>query len=287
MRITGVTKHLLSIISFTLLLAPLSGQEIPAFIKENAVNIDRLDSLDNKVYHLLTEFRLVMVGEMHGTNEPAKFVIGLTRLLRETGDSVQVGLEIPSGKMTGYINQPSNSNLYSSDFFALNSGDGRASVAWAELISSIDKDPKVRIFFFDVNIGECKNPGDRDSIMYLKVKDKIREHPKWKTITLSGNIHTMLLPYKEKTKMSLFLSRDEDLHLTGRICSLNHVFGSGTMMNNTGNGLELGNIDNSLSDYSTAVDYENYILLYNVNANNRYSGVFFTRIVTAAKMTSK
>jgi len=46
------------------------------------------------------------------------------------------------------------------------------SVAWAEVISRLDKNPEIHIFFFDVNNGECKNPGDRDSLMYLKIKNK-------------------------------------------------------------------------------------------------------------------
>jgi hypothetical protein len=186
--------------------------------------------------------------------------------------------------MTEYLNQPNDNSIYSTEFFVKNSDDGRASVAWAEMILKLNKNHKVRIFFFDVNKGESKSPGDRDSIMYLKVKNKIKLHPGWKTITLSGNIHNMLLPYKEKITIAFYLSRDNELNLSGRIFSLNHQYGSGTMLNNTGKGLEMHSVDNSFSDYFKAVDYENYLLLLPANVNNRYNGIFFTRSVTAAQM---
>jgi len=279
-----MTKWLFFILTFTHSFFAANAQDFSSYIKEHAIKINQLDSLNNEVYHLLSDYKLIMVGEMHGTNEPAKFVTGLARIFTSMGDSVQVGLEIPSEKMMEYLNRPSDNNIYSSDFFAKSSNDGRASVAWAKVISRLNKDPKVRIFFFDINNGECNNPGDRDSVMYLKIKNKIKEHPKWKTITLSGNIHNMLLPYKEKIKMALYLSWDNELNLSEKICSLNHYYQSGTMLNNTGNGLELHQVHNSPSDYSTAVDYKNYLLLFPVNTNDRYSGIYFSRTVTAAKM---
>lgn len=280
-----MTKYFLFILTFTFFLFTANGQDLST-IKENAIKIDKLDSLNRKIYKLLSNYKLIMVGEMHGTNEPAKLVIGLTELLTNIGDSVQVGLEIPSDQMTKYLELHLNSNIYSSDFFAKNSTDGRASFAWAEVISKLNTNTKVRIFFYDINKGECKNTDDRDSAMYLKIKNEIKGHPKWKTITLSGNIHNMLLPYKEKTKMALYLSKDIELNISDNICSLNHYYQSGTMLNNTGNGLELHQVNNSTSNYSKAVDYDNYLLLFPVNIVDRYNGIYFTRNVTAAKMVS-
>ena|ERR1039457_5464302 len=277
-------KILILLFTFIVSIFTLFAQDFPAYIKANTVNIDKPDSLNNEVWQILKDYMVIMVGEMHGTNEPAKFVMGLARLFSSRGDNVQIGLEIPPAKMTKYLNHPTDSSIYSSDFFAEKSTDGRASQAWAEVISRLDKNPEIHIFFFDVNNGECKSPGERDSLMYLKIKNKIEDHPNWKTITLSGNMHNMILPYKEKTKTALYLARDKELNLSGRICCLNHQYGSGTMLNNTGNGLELHPVDNSFSDYSKAVDEENYLLLFQANDNNRYNGVFYTRTVTAAKM---
>jgi hypothetical protein len=129
-----MTKWLFLILAYTHSLSATTAQDYQAYVKENAVKIDNLDSLNHAVWHLLSDYKLIMVGELHGTNEPAKFVTGLARLLSGMGDSVQIGLEIPSEKMTKYLKQPNDSNIYSSDFFAKNSDDGRASVAWAEVI---------------------------------------------------------------------------------------------------------------------------------------------------------
>lgn len=277
------TRLIISVV-LAIVVFVVQGQDYSTYIKENAIRIDKLDSLNIEVYHSLSNYKVIMVGELHGTNEPAKLVIGLANLLTKMGDSVQVGLEIPSEQMTKYLNQPSDSNIFYSDFFAKKANDGRASVAWAEIISRLNKNPNLRIFFYDINKGDCKNPDDRDSVMYLKIKSKIKENPKCKTIILSGNIHNMLLPYRTKSKMALFLSKDNDLNLANKICSLNHSYQSGTMLNNTGSGLELHQVNNSASDYSKAVDYENYLLLFPANDINRYSGIYFTRSVTAAKM---
>jgi hypothetical protein len=279
------TRHIISVVS-AISVFGVQGQDFSTYIKENAIKIDKLDSLNIEVYKSLVTYKLIMIGEMHGTNEPAKFVIGLTRLLTEMGDSVQVGLEIPSQQMTKYLDQPKDSNILSSDFFVTKSYDGKASFAWAEIISRLNKNPKVRFFFYDINKGDCQNSDDRDSVMYIKVKNEIKEHQRWKTITLSGNIHNMLIPYKNKSKMALYLIKDNELNLSDKVCSLNHYYQSGTMLNNTGNGLTIHHVNNSEADYSNAVDYENYLLIFRVRAANRYSGIYFTRDVTAVKMVN-
>lgn len=281
-----MTRNLLFILPFILLSCGIHAQNPSAYIKENAIRIDKLDSLNDKIYRLLSNYHLIMVGEMHGTNEPAKLVVGLAQLMSNSGDSVQVGLEIPPEQMTKYLRQNSDSNIYSSDFFAIGHNDGRSSIAWIEVISKLNKNLKVRIFFYDANNSDCKNVDDRDSVMYLKIKSKIKEHPKWKTITLSGNIHNMLLPFNGQTKMALYLKRDDELNIENKICSLNHYFQNGTMLNNTGSGLELNKVINADSDYSKTVNYDNYLLLLPENKINRYNGVFFTRNVTAAKMAN-
>jgi len=284
--VDSVLKNLLAILMIGLAFSNADGQDFPTYLKKYAVKIDKLDSLNNNIYDLISDYKLIMIGEMHGTNEPAKFVIGLTELMTNKGDSVQVGFEISTDQMTEFLHNHSDKSISSSDFFSKNSLDGRASFAWAEAISRLNKNPNVNIFFYDVNDGESKTFDDRDSIMCLKIKNKIKEHPSWKTVTLSGNIHNMLLPYKGKTKMALYLSNDKELNISAKICSLNHYYQSGTMLNNTGNGLEMHQIDNQDWDYAKLVDYDNYLFLFPINMTDSYSGIYFTRKVTAAKLVN-
>lgn len=93
-------KKLILLFTFIFSLFTAFAQDFLINIKANAINIDKLDSLNNAVWQALKDYKLIMIGEMHGTKEPAKFVIDLARLFTGMGDSVQVGLEIPSAKMT-------------------------------------------------------------------------------------------------------------------------------------------------------------------------------------------
>ena len=219
---------------------------------------------------------------MHGTNEPAKLVAGLTDLFTRYGDSVQVGFEIPSDQMTTFIKQRTDSSVFHSDFFSKYSVDGRATVAWATAIAKARQNSKATVFFYDVN-GNYSS--DRDSLMYLNIKTKLSEHPKWKTITIGGNIHNMLLPYKGQNKTAYFLYHDTDLNIADRICSLNHQYQSGTMLNNIGKGLQLRDIGTINSEYSK-LNYDNYLFLFPINVVDSYSGMYFTKQVTAAELVN-
>jgi len=263
-----------------------SGQDT-TFIRKNAIRIDNQYTLSNEIYTLIEGYPLIMVGEMHGTNEPANLVVSLAELLTKNADNVQVGLEIPSDKMKEYTVDHLDGSIFSSDFFARKSDDGRASFAWANIITKLNDNPRVEIFFYDINEGDTKDINERDSLMYVKVKRRIQEHPTWKTITLSGNVHNMLLPFRNKAKTGRNLHQDKDLDLRGKVLSLNHIYGEGSMLNNFGDGLRLHKFDDSRSNYAKAVSYDNYLMLVPSNDKMNYTGFYFTRRVTAAKLVSE
>lgn len=280
-------KQLLLLLTLSFTFRAATGQDIGSSLNAKAVKIDSLDQLDNKVYDLLQNNKLIMIGEMHGTNEPATFVQGLADLFTRNGDSVQVGFEIPREQMTSFLNLGTDSSITHSDFFTKTSSDGRASVAWASTISVVSRNPKVIIFFYDLNTGESHTMGDRDSLMYVNIKKQMIEHPSWTTITLSGNIHNMRLPYKEQNKMGAYLANDTDLRISDKCCVLNHMYQRGTMLNNIGNGLELRHIDNIDSYFAQLLDCDNYLYLFPSSPENSYDGIFFTRTVTAAALANK
>lgn len=274
-------------ILFTLFLAIIvfkaHCQDLNSYIKENAIKIEKTDTLDDSVYKLLSDYKFIMVGEMHGTLEPAKFTINLAQLLTHNGDSVQLGLEIPDEKMRRFTSEYSDSSIYLSEFFMNRAIDGRESYSWVELISALNKNKRVKLFFFDVNKEDYKISDNRDS----KIKKQIQRYPHWKTITLSGNIHNMIKPFRENNTMGCYLIADLELNLSDKLCSINHCYNSGTMHNNTGKGLELRKIANINSIYSSSVDYENYLLLHPSSESESYTGIYYTRYVTAAKIINK
>jgi len=282
-------KRVILSIAIILTVSASFGQDSQVLTKENTVKtkdivkIERLDSLEQDIYDKLNDFRLIMIGEMHGTNEPAHFLIGLAELLANNGDSVQVGFEIPSELMTSYIQSPTDSNLLQTDFFLGKFADGRASIAWANAIARLTKNTKVQIFFFDIY--EYSENTDGDSLMYLKIKEKIIANPNWRTITLSGNIHNMRTPFKEIQTTAYYLCNDQELNFADRICTLNHFYQSGTMLSNIGKGLELRQFNHPPDIVSETLNFDNYFYLS--QQVDIYNGRFFTKNITASEPANK
>jgi hypothetical protein len=225
-----------------------------------------------------------MIGENHGTNQPAGFVIGLASLLTQKGHKVQIGLEIPPGEMNNYLLSPADSNIYSSEFFTRKTFDIRPSFAWADMIARLNDNPDIEIFFFDPDIIDTHIDNYRDSLMFLTIKKRLQAHPDWKTITLSGNIHNMLLPYAGKKKMGMYLLNDKDLNLSTGILSIRHDYALGKIWESTADGLRLYQSDHHDSVYSKSAGHENYLLLYPANIKSAYNAIYFTRNVTASNM---
>jgi len=219
-------KKILLILTSVLSFSSLYAQDFPTYIKENAISINTSNNLNDSVYKLLSGFQLIMIGEMHGTNEPANFLTSLIKLFTDKGDSVQIGLELPSEEMKKFLAEKSDSSVYSSDFFTKKPIDGRESHPWAEIIVTVNKIKNAKIFFFDENKQDREISNNRDSLMYVNIKKQMLKNPKWKTITLSGNIHNMLLPLNGANKMAYYLKTDKELKLTDNICSINHRYKS-------------------------------------------------------------
>ncbi|HYV92372.1 MAG TPA: hypothetical protein VE978_11330 [Chitinophagales bacterium] len=257
-----------------------SAQDNAAYLKAHAVRVDNPEQLSDSVYHLLAPFQMIMFGEIHGTNESTPFVMGLANLFTANGDSVQVGLEIPPNLITQFISQRTDSSIYHSDFFHNPPLDGKESVAWATLISELNKNSRVELFFFDVNSNEGK-PYQRDSLMYVKIKTQFKRHPTWKMVTLSGNFHNRI---SDEATMASYLNRDEQLNLSSKICSLTIQYLSGTCTANFGRGLEVKQLGHPETVYDSSFD--KYLVLFPPNSEYPYTGFYYTRFITAAKMTN-
>lgn len=279
-----INKFLCPVFVLTGILSNGYAQDSASIVK-NAIKIENTCKLDDNLFNAISGYQLLMVGEGHGTQEPARFVKSITELFLQRGSSVQIGLEIPSSQMKKYLSNPKDTNVYASDFFMNKSFDGRACFAWADLIAHLSNQSGVEFFFYDVNIGDFKSFEERDSLMYLKIKKRIQLHPDWKTITLGGNIHAMLKPYDGKTKTALFLRDDKDLQIGNRILSINHCYASGNYWDNSNQTLQIFQSDHSHSIFATAVQYENYLYIYPKNANMNFSAVYFTRRLTASSLS--
>lgn len=249
----------------------VSAQNLETDLKEKSIEIKNIDQLPKEVYKQLSAYSLIMVGEIHGTNEPVKLVEGLIDLFVHNGDSVQVGFEIPSSQMLEFIQLHNDSGLMQSLFFSDPSGDGRASQGWYKVLSKASKNPRVKICFFDANENAI---GDSDSLMYLNVKRQMVEHPKWRTLAIGGGNHFMLKEIDKRKSCAYYLVNDEDLNLRKKLCTIEHEFESGTT---------LWNEFPTSNTMFTRVKYETYLHMYKKEQKSNFSGVYFTRKLTASE----
>ena len=265
-------------------LVPTRGQSIETYLHDNAVRVAGPQSLSDSVHALLSPFQMIMIGEMHGSNEPAALVTGLAQLLADKGDSVQVGLEIPAELMPEFLSEGTDSSVLSSRFFSHPPYfDGRQSKAWTDLITTLNGHSRIRLFFFDMNQADGSS-AERDSLMYLKIKAQYLARPHWKLLTLSGNWHNRI---SGDPCMATYLLKDPALGLTGKLCSLNHYYLSGSCRANFGNGLEERQLDRPASAYDTSLGFDQYLLLMKPTSTYPYSGFYYTRHITPALVATK
>lgn len=247
-----------------------------AYVKANAVRIDNVNRFSDSVFNLLNPFQLIMLGEVHGTNESALFVNGLANLFTSKGDSVQVGLEIPSSQLTEFLLLHSHHSIYQSAYFRGKALSGKETVSWATLISKLNENPRVKLFFFDFNNGDG-SMYHRDSIMSAKIKNQFNQRPTWKMITLGGNFHNQITG--KKTMIS-FLLHDQQI----KICSLNIEYSYGSALANFGKGLEVKQLINPPSPYISTLSWDKFLLLVPSNSRYPYNGFFYIREITPAKL---
>ncbi|MCJ8292729.1 MAG: hypothetical protein HRT58_03395 [Crocinitomicaceae bacterium] len=247
------------------------------YISENAKQINDDYKLDSTFYEHFKKYNLIMVGEFHGTQEPATLVKAISELLLQNEETVSVGLEIPESQMTFFTQIPNDSILSLTDFFIQENTDGRNGKAWYDLISYCNSTPTINLFFFD-NYGSM-GITNRDSSMYLSIIDQMNKYPESKLITLSGSIHSWLIPFNNNPTMGNYCINDSLNFSSNAICSINHVFSEGTMLNSIGNGLELRTIEFEESLYSKSVDYKNYLVFYETADPSEHNCIYYTRKV--------
>lgn len=266
-----MTQKLIFVLISTLSSILIYGQDLPTDLKKYAVQITKVDSLNKNIYNLLDNYKVILLGEIHGTNEPVNFLEALVDIFTKNGDSVQVGFEIPSKQMTSFLKHPTKGDILKTDFFSSPSGDGRASLAWYKALASISENHKASLFFFDKNVGDNRNA---DSVMYLNIKSKIKKHHNWKTITISGDLHSKLLEENGQSRIGSLLIQDKDLNIANKICSINHIFKGGQTLWNE--------FEETESIYSK-LEYDNYLFLYPKNTNEPYSGFLYTKYLTKSE----
>lgn len=146
---------------------------------------------------VLAAGRIVMVGEVHGTNEmPAAFLRLACDALRR-GLSVSAGLEMvdPDGALNAYMQSKGDATARQALLAARHWNgirDGRSSEAWLGMIETFRhmRQRGLPVSVFALN--DKPFTGDRDAAMAARLREEREAHPAALILTYSGNVHSML-----------------------------------------------------------------------------------------------
>ena len=273
MKLTPLTIALL------LLSSVLCGQSTKLspvdVLRENAVAINDLTKLDQKIYDVISEYEVIMIGEMHGTNEPADFAVGISQLIANNEGGVIIALELPNDLLGDLPYPLTQSRLLQSAYFQMENIDGRSGQAWFDLILYAANDSRITLESIDNSL-----TSPRDSSMYLDMVRIKKTYPNTKIITLTGNIHNWLKPFRDHTTLGGYLLKDEDHFSASKIMSINHLYKEGTMMNNTGNGLELRTITGEDNILNQTIKSDMYLVQQIFEQQDQYTHILYTEKVT-------
>lgn len=253
-------------------------------LKKNAIPIQNLSKLSDKIYDEIANYEIIMIGEMHGTNEPAEFAYGLCELIAKHEGSVIMAMEIRASLMNNLSDEMSISELKELDFFRGKNFDGRNGIAWLDLVYKGIKNDGIILKFID-------NPypsSTRDSSMYREIRNIHNKHPNTKIVTLTGNTHNSFIPvYNNKERIGGYLLKDTVNFDSKKIMSINHVFSEGNMLNNDLTGLKMRTIEREENIYNTTLPYEIFLYKKLLEEQNRCTHILYTDKVTASEIIKK
>jgi hypothetical protein len=250
------------------------AQSFADFVKENAIFLPKIDEKNDSLAQKMLDYQCIMIGEMHGTQEPALFAIGVLKSLSQK-KKIVLGIEIPANDMLGFKPKKAKHTLLKTKFFREGYNDGRKNEAWFQLIVEASKMKNVTICFFD------NHEKQRDSMMYENLKTAYRKDTSQIIVTLSGNIHNILLPFRGEKKMGVYFLADFPKE---KIAAINVEYDGGTMYNNMGDGLKIRTIEPKNSFLAKASKANHYLLTKMPEGfSQNHNMLLFCREVHAAK----
>jgi len=251
-------------------------------LKKDAITLNSLTNVNDQVYDKISPFEIIMIGEMHGTNEPAAFAYGLCNLISQHEAQVIMAMEISPTQMKSYHDSMTLDQLKELPFFESENYSGMNGQAWLDLILHCNQNKNIIIQFFDY-----QRDSPRDSSMYNAIYDISNTYPDTKIVTLSGNLHNRLEPYREKLMLGGYLMNDTINFNRDKIMSVMHFFNFGTMQNNMGNGLELKTIESKDNIFNKTLS-ENMFFCENIFDNQKhFTHILYTNEVTHSELIAK
>jgi len=252
-------------------------------LKKSAIPIKSLSKLSNKIYDEIANFEILMIGEMHGTNEPAEFAYGLCELIAKHEGNVIMAMEIRASLMNNLSDEMSISELKELDFFRGKNFDGRNGIAWLDLVYKGIKNDGIILKFID----NSYQSSTRDSSMYREIRNIHNKYPNTKIVTLTGNVHNSFTPLFDKVRIGGYLLKDSVNFDSKKIMSINHDYSEGSMLNNDGTGLKISTIERKENIYNTTLSHEMFLYKKFPEEQNRCTHILYTDKVTASGIIEK
>lgn len=189
-------KFLVAIIFF---LVPFSGfaQTSVDYIRSHAQPLQDLEVPD-ALAASLSGARVVLFGEMHGTQEMPAYTFSVARRLAHE-HSVALGFEFPvdlQKDIDTFLKTGDERILARLDFFQdVQYHSGRGSRMMIQLLRDLRKFPQIKIFCFDITTAQHQDPtnlSQRDTMMAQNILNFWKRNQNRMLVTLSGNIHSRL-----------------------------------------------------------------------------------------------
>lgn len=206
---------------------------------------------------------------MHGSREPVTFMLQTALALAEK-HRVKVGFELPA------LDRNTSKSSTTGNGFSSDLSDGRPSDAWLKAFTELKKTKNADVFFFDV---VPNDPRDRDSVMFLNLLAQRHKDSTAIIITIGGNVHNRLQPYKDQKTMAWYLDR-----YTGeKLLCVNHRYDHGSMYNARGDSTTLHEVKDAggvLLGLSPTPDY--FYLDTHLDFSKAWNAFLFTTKINPA-----
>ena len=148
---------------------------------------------------LLRPGHVVLLGEMHGTNESPQFLQNAVCAALRAGHGVTVGLEIPlseTARVEAFLGSPGNADaeqrLLQGPIWHRAYQDGRASRAMLDLIRTLRAHRAAGLPVRVALIDDPSAPQGRDRVMRTRIQTALAAAPDNVFLNLTGNVHNRL-----------------------------------------------------------------------------------------------
>jgi hypothetical protein len=268
--------------------APMPSTPTPIEIQNGAISLQSSDST-SLISKTLNNNKVVLLGEMHGTNEGPGDLFKLAQILSQQNESVLIGLEIPQyfqAEMNQFMTSGDLNFLKNSSWFnvPVAGQDGRESQAMASLLNSLRSLKNVTVFGFDVSQADYSS--DRNLGMAKNLLTEIDSIRPSVTLILTGNCHAMLSKQGCGQDIPMgydLLQNSPDLNLEN-VFSMDLRFESGTawvdMLGSTGPAVTPFPPNSTV--YSQAVPLQSYLFKEPDMTSDGFNGALFERTISAS-----